>query len=542
MKKIILVLLSIFMILSLAACSKNNENGNNDDDTNDRNVVFHDYVKESDVQVEGGNYNATLTGIGTEVNMKNVSDEIGSYKYSDFALTDSVTDFVVIRVKNYGDIVVALRGDIAPVSAANFQKLVKDGFYTDVTFHRVIKGFMIQGGGFTTSGTQKEADSIYGEFTSNGHTNNLKHIKGVLSMARTTVANSASSQFFVMHDVATHLDGDYASFGYVLAGLDVVDSIASCKVDSSNSQSPSPIGAVVIEKAFFVKPIEGTGIGSETSYKQCVHSYGDWAESKASTCTTYGEDVRVCTLCGRGDTRKKDMLVHEYENGFCKVCKAYDFISDTPAEGSSIDTSITGEGTSIDMDKVQKQIGAYEYTDFVRSESETDFVVIRVKNYGDIVLALRGDVAPETVKNFKKLVNSGFYKSLTFHRVIKDFMIQGGGFTADGTKKSADKIKGEFTANKHENNLKHILGVISMARAAAYDSASSQFFIMHSAASHLDGNYASFGYVLAGLDVLNDIAKCDVDNPGSPSPSPVYSVVIDDVFFVSPIEGTGLAV
>lgn len=538
MKKIIVILLAMLVLISLVACS---DKSDDEGDAGADNAEFHDYVKESDVQVEGVNYNATLTGIGTEVNMNSVSSEIGSYKYSDFALTDSVTDFVVIRVKNYGDIVVALRGDIAPVSAANFQKLVADGFYTDLIFHRVIKNFMIQGGGFTTSNTQKNADSIYGEFTSNGHTNNLKHIKGVLSMARTNVPNSASSQFFVMHGEASHLDGDYASFGYVLAGLDVVDSIASCKVDSSDPNSPSPIEAVVIEKAFFVRPIQGTGIGSNTSYKICVHSYGDWADSKPSTCTTYGEEVRVCTLCGSEDTRKKDMLAHEYENGFCKNCNAYNFVSDKPTEGSAFNTALTGSGTSIDMTEVQKQIDAYKYTDFVRSEEKTDFVVIRVRNYGDIVLALRGDVAPETVENFKKLVNSGFYKSLTFHRVVKDFMIQGGGYTSDGTNKVSDKIKGEFNENGHENNLKHIPGIISMARAASYDSASSQFFIMHGEASSLDGKYASFGYVLAGLDVIDAIAKCDVNDPKSLSPKPVDSVIIDDVFFVSPIEGTGLA-
>ncbi len=124
--------------------------------------------------------------------------------------------------------------EIAPITVDNFVKLIGENFFDGLIFHRVIKGFMIQGGGFDTSGNQKFAPSIKGEFASNGVENNLKHIRGVLSMARTMIPDSASSQFFIMHMDAPHLDGQYAAFGQVTDGMDVVDSIADERTDYSD--------------------------------------------------------------------------------------------------------------------------------------------------------------------------------------------------------------------------------------------------------------------------------------------------------------------
>lgn len=137
----------------------------------------------------------------------------------------------------------------------------------------------------------------------------------------------------------------------------------------------------------------------------------------------------------------------------------------------------------------------------------TYYVQIDVKDYGSITAELYADIAPITVENFLNLVDSGFYNGLTFHRIISGFMIQGGDPNGDGTGGSEMKIKGEFSQNGVENNLKHTRGVLSMARSSAHDSASSQFFIMHAAAPHLDGAYAAFGCVLSGMDVVDAICK-----------------------------------
>lgn len=132
---------------------------------------------------------------------------------------------------------------------------------------------------------------------------------------------------------------------------------------------------------------------------------------------------------------------------------------------------------------------------------------ITVKDYGEIEFALIPDVAPITVENFKKLVKSGFYNGLTFHRIMEGFMIQGGDPLGNGTGGSNDKIKGEFKDNGVDNPLKHVRGVISMARSQEPDSASSQFFIVHEDSNFLDGQYAAFGVVTKGMTVVDKIAK-----------------------------------
>ncbi len=135
------------------------------------------------------------------------------------------------------------------------------------------------------------------------------------------------------------------------------------------------------------------------------------------------------------------------------------------------------------------------------------YVQMDVANYGTITLELDADAAPITVSNFVKLVNEGFYDGLTFHRIISGFMIQGGDPLGNGTGGSSQNIRGEFSQNGWNNPIAHERGVISMARSSAPDSASSQFFIMHQAAPHLDGAYAAFGHVLTGMEVVDAI--CD---------------------------------
>jgi peptidyl-prolyl cis-trans isomerase B (cyclophilin B) len=165
------------------------------------------------------------------------------------------------------------------------------------------------------------------------------------------------------------------------------------------------------------------------------------------------------------------------------------------------------------------------------SSNPTDYVLIEVAEYGTILVRLYPDVAPETVENFKKLVSEGFYDGLIFHRVIEDFMIQGGDPEGNGTGGSETKIKGEFSKNGFENNLKHTRGVVSMARSGQPDSASSQFFICHKTAgvSHLDGNYASFGFVVYGMDVVDEIAEVKVNS----ADKPLKDIVITSIKFAS---------
>ena len=150
----------------------------------------------------------------------------------------------IIKIRNYGTIEVELYKDVAPLTVDNFVKLAKKGFYNGLTFHRVIKGFMIQGGCPKGNGTGGPGYTIKGEFLANGINNPLKHTRGVISMARAMDPNSAGSQFFIMHQDAPHLDGQYAAFGKTIKGIEVVDAIASVKTNYYDM----PLDKVVIEE------------------------------------------------------------------------------------------------------------------------------------------------------------------------------------------------------------------------------------------------------------------------------------------------------
>jgi peptidyl-prolyl cis-trans isomerase B (cyclophilin B) len=136
---------------------------------------------------------------------------------------------------------------------------------------------------------------------------------------------------------------------------------------------------------------------------------------------------------------------------------------------------------------------------------------IAVENYGTITVALDSDDAPKTVENFVSLAQSGFYDGLTFHRIIDGFMIQGGDPNGDGTGGAQQTVEGEFSANGVNNTLSHVRGVISMARSSDYNSASSQFFIVQTDSTYLDGSYAAFGYVIDGMEIVD--ALCADANP-----------------------------
>ena len=137
------------------------------------------------------------------------------------------TYYVKLEIRDYGDIILELDRDNAPITVDNFVSLVKSGFYDGLTFHRVIEGFMIQGGDPNGNGTGDSGKEIKGEFSSNGHNNKISHTRGVISMARGNDYDSASCQFFIVHADSLYLDGKYAAFGYVIEGMDVVDAIVA---------------------------------------------------------------------------------------------------------------------------------------------------------------------------------------------------------------------------------------------------------------------------------------------------------------------------
>lgn len=361
---------------------------------------------------------------------------------SQISESDTVTDWVVFEIEDYGDIVIRLYPEVAPRTVTNFKRLVKAGFYDGTIFHRVVEYVLIQGGDPLGTGYGGSSERITGEFSSNGFENNLSHKRGVISMAREdSDNNSASSQFFICQMDYQGFDGAYASFGYVVYGMDVVDKIASAESDLYGKPSED----IVLKRAYFANVAEYEG-------KEAVKF----------------EDIDLSTI---------DSL-----DGVT--------VSDTP----------------------------------------TDYVMIDVKGFGKIVIRLFPEVAPITVEAFKSRVLGDFYTSTVFHRVIENFMIQGGDVDGDGFGDLDDPtIFGEFTSNGFENNLKHIRGVVSMARSNHPNSATSQFFICQKEYAYGDGNYAAFGFVVYGMDVVDAIAATEVDY----NDKPVTDVVISSVEFVN---------
>lgn len=153
-----------------------------------------------------------------------------------------------IVVQDYGTIKVGLDADQAPITVQNFIDLANSGFYDGLTFHRIIEGFMIQGGDPNGDGTGGSGHTIRGEFTQNGVNNTLSHTRGAISMARSSAMNSASSQFFIVHEDSTYLDGSYAVFGYVTEGMDVVDAIATSVTAEDSNGTVAKGSQPVIEK------------------------------------------------------------------------------------------------------------------------------------------------------------------------------------------------------------------------------------------------------------------------------------------------------
>ncbi len=319
--------------------------------------------------------------------------------------------YVEIVFKNYGTVSLTLDATVAPITVDNFLKLANSGYYNNSYIGRVQQGFVMQ------NAEGKGSNCIKGEFSSNGVKNELLHKKGIISMARNGMSmNSASDQFFIMLDESSYLDGEYASFGWVTAGMNIVEAIAADIPDKAYQDENGFLSQAYMPMIEAVRVIGNNGVPSP------------------------------------------------YTNPVPPAAEAF-----TP--NISVDT----EGHTLHT------------------------VEMSIKGYGKVTMVLDETVAPITVQNFLSLVNSGYYDGLSIIRVQDGFVAQLG----DGA--GAESIKGEFSSNGVTNDLKHKKGILSMARSNDKDSASDQFFIMLSASSSLDGNYASFGWVTSGMNIIEYI-------------------------------------
>lgn len=223
MKKLLKLVLVLVMTVVLAGCGKEEEGAAG---------------AQNETAAPGTQSNAGASG--TEADSRDTSGQEQS-------IDPAGLHHVEITVKDYGTISVELNGDKAPVTVENFLKLAGDGFYDGLTFHRIISGFMIQGGDPLGNGTGGSDQRIKGEFALNGVENDLSHTRGAISMARSQLMDSASSQFFIVHEDSTFLDEQYACFGYVTEGMEVVDAICEATPVTDSNGTVSAENQPVIE-------------------------------------------------------------------------------------------------------------------------------------------------------------------------------------------------------------------------------------------------------------------------------------------------------
>ena len=205
--------------------------------------------KENSTNIEGttNTENSTKEN-NTENKAENIQNNQISNESEENNMYSTGKHHAEIVVKNYGTIALELDADVAPITVENFANLVNEGFYNGLTFHRIISGFMIQGGDPLGNGTGGSSKTIKGEFASNGVKNSISHVRGTISMARSSMPNSASSQFFIVHKDSTFLDGKYAAFGTVTSGMEVVDKICAETTVEDDNGTVEKNNQPVIEK------------------------------------------------------------------------------------------------------------------------------------------------------------------------------------------------------------------------------------------------------------------------------------------------------
>jgi len=354
-------------------------------------------------------------------------DSIDYSEYADLPYSKYINEEnpeVTIVFSDDTEIVIQLFPEVAPNTVNNFIYLSYFDFYDNLIFHRIIEDFMIQGGDPEGTGTGGSDYEINGEFSKNGFSNDLSHYRGTISMARSAVMDSASSQFFIVHQDSSGLDGSYATFGGILKGFDVLDNIAETKTGDNDR----PVNYIVIKDVI-------------------INLKGK----------TYPEPEKIINI-------NEDYFLPER------------YMTNSNPE-----------------------------------------VTINFDNGMHITLELFPEIAPLTVENFLSLAEDGFYDEVIMHRIIKGFMIQGGDPDGTGYGGSDTTVKGEFKNNNVSNPLSHVRGVISMARGGNdNNSASSQFFIVHSDSAFLNGDYAAFGVITDGLDTLDEIANVETDTGDKP--------------------------
>ena len=497
-----------------------------------------------------------VTSCGGEgVTPEDPEDDIpNASEYASRDVTGRNVAYVKMNMKGYGTITLLLDATSAPRTVANFLTLAKSGFYDGTSFHAAQKlsadAAVMFGADPTVDGKPGTDESVIGEFSLNGYDNDLSHKRGVISMYHSDRSmDDANSCFFFTNADVEFLDGYYAPFGYVVDGYAILEKMMEIGIYYTNSQtglilkSRRPvITSITVEQDIDYSLVADVYVAPPTESE--LSGAFDEGEEVKKISTSYAspavlrsyesEDSYAFQMTKKVDDTIANLLISAGANGSITKVTALPLTTGIEAndiaalEGLTLETLDAAElpdslkSLARDALRTLKALESdgtksnYFYTRDTEGR-ETYTVEMKVQGYDTpVVILLDKTTAPITVSNFLALVEKGFYNGLDFHRIIKGFMIQGGDDTHLPAEEQAASIKGEFATGGHLNDIKHVRGVISMARLSSDpDSAGSGFFICDADAPHLNGNYAAFGYVISGMETVDAIADYSVGKTDS---------------------------
>ena len=421
------------------------------------------------------------------------SATVTNYVHLEVQYTNSKGDVTV------GAIIIELFPSAAPLTVRHFQSLVGEGFYDGLTFHRIEKGYLIQGGSPNGTGDGGAATTVVGEFSRNGIENPLSHTRGTVSMARSDLSyDSASSQFFILQKDAEKLDGSYAAFGRVIHGMSTVDAIAKTKV-----RNGTPYAPVTIVHARFVTI--GTQPDSTTPH----------ATTLSSTAAT-ALDSGVPTQTSAEQTTTPPSIT------------AYQAPSTLPKTTSLPTVDPPQESPKLDRSPIDP-------SDYATTDAVTDLVLLSISHTAangteqtaSIVLRLDPISAPQTVAQFQADVQSGAYNGVSFFYVKQNVMLQANAPT--------QACAEEATSTDPETRLTHQRGVASLLPSTANEAVSSSLILLCQDLPMLDGEGTPFAIVVYGMDAVDSITTVEtrIDAETGSKTAPRHPIVITSAAFLT---------
>lgn len=425
-------------------------------------------------------------------------------------LDSSKNPLVTMEMENGKILKMELYPEKAPNTVNNFISLVNKGFYNGLSFHRVIPEFMIQGGDPNGNGTGGAEYDIRGEFTQNNEFNDLLHHRGIVSMARSSDFDSASSQFFIVVKDSHFLNGSYAAFGKVVEGMDLADEIALVQRDARDKPLEAQVIKTMTVETFGKQYSQPIKITEESILADMYGSIDPPSQNNQKKHISRSIEAKLSS----------NPIKLTYRNiSFDDKLIVYNDVSYISL--SSLKNLLNARIDYYSKTNTFNLIVSKNY-----SAQKNPLVSVNLSNGKSFKLELYPNEAPNTVSNFISLVDKGFYNGKSFHRMLADNMVQGGQ-DLENTMKYL--LPGEFATNGYENALMQTRATISMVNIGTYKASSpTEFFINLVDHPSLNGNFAPFGRVVEGMNVIDEISRTKTDaNASAINPVVIKNITVD---------------